>query len=186
MKINVGISNRHVHLSNEDYNKLFKDIKMEVRNTLNQPNQYASNLTVSIVGTKNTIENVRVLGPNREYTQVEVSKTDCYKLGIDPPIRDSGDLKGASVVKIVSPYGEIEKECAIIATRHIHVDKDIIKEKGLEGIKEVKITIDRENAGIIEHVHLKETESAYFELHLDTDDGNAFLLKQGDIVEIIL
>ena len=185
MKVSVGISNRHVHLNDEDYNILFKDTKMEVRNELTQPHQFASTLTVDIVGPKNKIEKVRVLGPNRDYTQVEVSKTDCYKLGIDAPIRDSGDLEGSSIIKIIGPFGEIEKECGIIATRHIHVDKEIIKEKGLEGIKEVKIKIDGEKSGIIEHVHLKETESAYFELHLDTDDGNAFLLKQGDIVEII-
>lgn len=185
MKVKVGISNHHVHLNKKDYNVLFKEKKMEIRNKLNQPNQFASTLTVKIVGPKGFLENVRVLGPIRNYTQVEVSKTDCYKLGINAPIRNSGDLKESSTVKIIGPYGEIEKECAIIATRHIHVDKNILKEKKLEGIKEVCIKISGEKSGIIEHVYLKETESANFELHLDTDDGNAFLLNQGDIVEII-
>ena len=185
MKVSLGISNHHVHLNDEDYKILFKDTKMEVRNMLTQPDQFASNLTVDIEGPKKKLEKIRVLGPNRDYTQVEVSKTDCYKLGIDPPVRDSGDLEGSSIVKIIGPYGVVEKECAIIATRHIHVDKHIIKEKGLEGIKEVSIKIEGEKSGIIEHVHLKETENANFELHLDTDDANAFLLKQGDIVEII-
>ena len=186
MKISVGISNRHVHLNDEDYKVLFKDTKMDIRNNLKQPNQFASTLTVSIAGEKGIIENVRVLGPNRDYTQVEVSKTDSYKLGVNPPVRDSGDLAGSSLITIIGPYGKIKKECCIIANRHIHVDKNIIKEHKLEGIKEVKVKLSGEKSGIIEHVHLKETEEAYFELHLDTDDANAFLLNQDDIVEIIL
>ena len=86
MKIQVGVSNRHVHLSHEDYKILFKDTKIDIRNNLKQPGQFASNLTVSIAGPKGLIENVRVLGPVRDYTQVEVSKTDAYKLGINPPV----------------------------------------------------------------------------------------------------
>lgn len=186
MKISVGISNRHVHLNDEDYKVLFKDTKMDIRNNLKQPNQFASTLTVDIEGEKGKIENVRVLGPNRDYTQVEISKTDSYKLGVNPPVRNSGDLSGSSMITIIGPYGKIKKECCIIAKRHIHVDKNIIKEHKLEGIKDVKVKIFGEKSGIIEHVYLKETEEAYFELHLDTDDANAFLLNQDDIVEIIL
>ena len=186
MKVSVGISNRHVHLSNEDYKILFKDTMMNIRNKLKQPGQFASTLTVTIQSDKGKIENVRVLGPNRDYTQVEISKTDSYKLGLNPPVRDSGDLDGSSLITIIGPYGKIKKECCIIANRHIHVDKNIIKEKELSDIKEVKIRISGEKSGIIEHVSLKETEEAFFELHLDTDDANAFLLNQGDIVEIML
>ena len=186
MEVSVGISNHHVHLTNDDFKILFGDIKLEIARNLTQPGQFASNLTVNIKGPKGLLENLRVLGPNRNYTQVEVSKTDCYKLGIDAPVRDSGDLKDACIVTIIGPEGQIQKPCAIIADRHIHVDKNILKEKGLEEIKEVSVKIPGEKSGIINHVRLKETETAYFELHLDTDDGNAFLLKQGDIVEIIL
>ena len=186
MKVSVGISNHHIHLNNEDYKLLFGNTLMEVRNELKQPGQFASNLTVDIEGPKGKIENIRILGPNRDYTQVEISKTDSYKLGITPPIKTSGDLEGASLINIIGPYGIIQKECCIIANRHIHVDKNILKEKKLEGIKEVKIKISGEKSGIIEHVYLKETEKAYFELHLDTDDANAFLLHQDDVVEIII
>lgn len=186
MKVSVGISNHHVHLMEEDYKTLFGNILMEVRNELTQPGQFASTLTVDIEGPKGKLENLRVLGPNREYTQVEVSKTDCYKLGIDAPIRDSGELENASFVTIIGPKGKLRKSCAIIATRHIHVDKEILKEKGLEGLQEVTIKISGEKSGIIEHVHLKETSKASFELHLDTDDANAFLLHQNDIVDILL
>ena len=186
MKVTVGISNRHIHLTDEDFKILFGNTKLEVRNYLNQPEQFASTLTVSLKGSKGIIENVRVLGPNRNYTQVELSKTDCYKIGVDAPVRDSGDLDGAGTIIIIGPNGTLEKSCAIIANRHIHVDKDILQEKKLEGIKIVSIKISGEKSGIINNVHLKETDKAYFELHLDTDDANAFLLKQGDTVEIIL
>ena len=186
MKVNVGVSNRHVHLNDEDYKALFGDIPLTKRNDLTQPNTFASELTVTITGPKKSIPNVRVLGPNRSYTQVEVSKTDSYTLGIDPPVRDSGDLEDASEITIVGPKGTITKNAAIIATRHIHVDKNIREKYGLNGIARVSVQISGEKAGIINNVHLKDSEEAYFELHLDTDDANAHLLKQGDVVEIIM
>ena len=186
MKVNVGISNHHVHLSLDDYKILFGNKELGIRNKLNQPSQFASNLTVDVIGPKGKLENLVIVGPLRDYTQVEISKSDCFKLGINPPIRDSGDLHDASIVTIVGEKGQIEKKSAIIATRHIHVDSKIREEKKLVGIKEVSVKIGSEKSGIIEHVHLKDSESAYFELHLDTDDANAFLLKNSDEVEIIL
>ncbi len=186
MKVSVGVSNRHIHLNAQDYKILFQDTKMEVVRELNQPTQFASNLMVTIKTAKSEIPNVRVLGPIRDYTQVEISKTDSYKLGIEPPVRDSGDIEGASVVTIVGPYGEVTKECGIIATRHIHVDKKIREAKNLVGVNEVSVKIAGEKGGILEHVHLKDSVEAYFELHLDTDDANACFLKNNDEVEIIL
>ena len=186
MKISVGVSNRHVHLTNEDYIALFGNIPFTKRNDLNQPGMFASELTVTIIGPKRSIENVRVLGPLRSYTQVEVSKTDSYTLGINPPVRNSGELDGASEITIVGPVGTITRNAAIIASRHIHVDKKIREERNLIGIKEVSIKIPGEKSGVINHVFLKDSEEAYFELHLDTDDANCFLLKQDDEVEIIL
>lgn len=186
MKISVGVSNRHVHLNNEDYKLLFGDIPLTKRNDLNQPGMYACNETVTIKGSKRSIENVRVLGPLRSYTQVEISKTDAYYLGVNPPVRNSGDLDDAVEITIIGPKGEITRDAAIIATRHIHVDKKIRMKKGLLNIKKVKVRIPGEKGGIINNVYLKDSEEAYFELHLDTDDANGFLLKQDDEVEIIL
>ena len=186
MKVNVGISNRHVHLNEDDYKLLFGNNPLTKRNDLTQPGMYACNETVTIKGEKRTIENVRVLGPMRSYTQVEVSKTDAYSLGVNPPVRNSGDLDGAYPITIIGPCGEITRNACIIATRHIHVDKNIRKEHGLENISNVKVKILGEKGGIIENVYLKDSDEAYFELHLDTDDANAHLLKQGDEVEIIL
>lgn len=185
MKVSVGVSNRHVHLNDEDYKTLFGNTPFEKRNDLNQPGTFASNLTVTVKGPKRSIENIRVLGPNRSYTQVEVSKTDAYTLGINPPVRTSGDLEGADSVTIIGPNGEITKNVAIIANRHIHVDAKIREEKGLVGVDKVSVKISGEKGGIIDNVYLKDSEEAYFEIHLDTDDANAFMLKQDDEVEII-
>ena len=186
MKISVGVSNRHVHLTNEDYSLLFGNTPFTKRNDLTQPGTFASELTVTLIGPKKSITNVRVLGPNRSYTQVEVSKTDSYTLGIDPPVRNSGDLDGASEITIEGPHGKITRNAAIIASRHIHVDKKIREERGLVGIDKVSVKIPGEKGGIIDNVYLKDSDKAYFELHLDTDDANGHLLKQGDIVEIIM
>ncbi len=186
MKVSVGVSNRHVHLNNEDYKLLFGDIPLTKRNDLNQPGMYACNETVTIKGSKRSIENVRVLGPLRSYTQVEISKTDAYYLGVNPPVRNSGELDGADEITIIGPKGEIIRNSAIIATRHIHVDKKIRMRKGLLNIKKVKVRIPGEKGGVINNVYLKDSDEAYFELHLDTDDANGFLLKQDDEVEIIL
>ena len=186
MKINVGVSNRHVHLNNDDYKLLFGDTVMTKRNDLTQPGCFASDMLVTITGPKRSIENVRVLGPNRSYTQVEVSKTDSYTLGINPPVRNSGDLIDADLITITGPKGSITRNAAIIASRHIHVDKKIREEHNLVGIDMVSVKIHGEKGGIIDNVYLKDSEEAYFELHLDTDDANAHLLKQNDEVEIII
>ena len=185
MKVTVGISNHHVHLNNEDYNILFGDINMNVRNMLNQPGQFASDLTVDVLGPKGELKGLRVLGPTRSYTQVEISKTDSYKLGINPPVLDSGNLEGASLVTIIGPCGSVERNAGIIATRHIHVNDEIRKEHDLVGIDKVSIKITNEKGGILENVYLKDSLESYFELHLDTDDANAFLLKNNEEVEII-
>ena len=187
MKVSIGVSNRHVHLTSEHLEALFgKDFNLEVKNNLTQPGQFASTSTVTIKTEKSEINNVRVLGPIRNYTQVEISKTDAYKLGINPPVRDSGDLIGSSPITIIGPKGTINLEYGcIIATRHIHLTEKHIKEYKLEGKKEVSVYLKGEKSGVINNVKLKVCDEAFFELHLDTDDANAHLIKNGDIGEII-
>ena len=146
---------------------------------------FASTLQVSVEGPKGRMDRFRVLGPLRGYTQVEISKTDSYSLGVNPPVRNSGDLADAVPIKIIGPNGEIERNACIIATRHIHVDKNIRHEHNLEGVEMVSVKISGEKGGIINNVYLKDSEEAYFELHLDTDDANALLLKQDDELEIV-
>ena len=187
MKVSIGVSNRHVHLKKEHLNILFgEDYVIEKKNDLKQPGQYASNSLVKIKTDKSEIDKVRVLGPLRNYTQVEISKTDAYKLGLNPPVRDSGDLKGSSPITIIGPSGQIDlEEGCIIATRHIHILPNQVKMYGLEGIDKVSVKLNGEKGGIISNVSLKVSEEAFFELHIDTDDANAHLIKNGDIGEIL-
>lgn len=180
MKVLLGVSNHHFHLTEEDYKILFGDTPIEIKKELVQKGQYASNLTATIKTEKGTIENVRLLTPLRKYTQVEISKTDAYRLGIDPPVRDSGDLRDAAMVEIVGTHGYIKKECAILATRHIHMTKEDQKKLNLEGKTEVQVQFDGEKGATLDHVQLKVAPSYTLELHLDTDDANALLLKTGD------
>lgn len=187
MKVSIGVSNRHVHLKEEHLKILFgNDFNLEKKNDLTQPGQYASTSLVTIKTNKSEISNVRVLGPIRPYTQIEISKTDAYKLGLNPPIRDSGDLKGSSPITIIGPNGTLElEEGCIIPTRHIHILPNQVSMYELEGKDVVNVKIDGEKGGILNNVHLKVSDEAYFELHLDTDDANAHLIKNGDIGEII-
>ena len=181
MKIKVGISNRHVHLTEEDYETLFGSAEFIKRNDLSQPGEFASSLTVTIEGNKGKIENVRVLGPLRNYTQVELSRTDCYKLGINPVIKESGDLAFAEEVTISTEKGRITRKCAIVHQRHIHASMEEKERYNLKDSYDVII-------GGLKPTILKDVKVKYgnfkLELHLDTDDANACNLISGDEVEI--
>jgi len=187
MKISIGVSNRHVHLTKEHLQILFgKNFELEKKNDLTQPGQYASTSLVTIKTEKSEIDKVRVLGPVRPYSQVEISKTDAYKLGLNPPVRNSGDLQGSSPVTIIGPNGSVElEEGCIIPTRHIHILPNQVSLYGLEGKDMVDVKINGEKGGILTNVFIKPSEEAFFELHLDTDDANAHLIKNGDIGEIL-
>ena len=187
MKVTVGVSNRHVHLKQEHLNILFGEgYQLEKKSDLNQPLQFASTALVTLKTEKSIIENVRVLGPVRSYTQVEISKTDAYKLGLNPPVRNSGDLELSEGITIVGPKGEVTiNEGCIIATRHIHILPQQVKEYNLEGKDKVSVRVFGEKGGILDDVYLKVSDNSFFELHLDTDDANAHLIKNGDIVDII-
>lgn len=182
MNIKIGISNRHVHLKQEDLELLF-GISLEKEFDLNQPHNFASTSYVDLVTEKSSIEHVRVLGEIRNYTQVEISKSDAYKLGLNPPVRTSGDLEDSELITIVGPKGSITLNCCIIADRHIHITEEEKERFGLNDT--VSIRIRGEKGGIFDNVHLKVSKESYFEMHIDTDDANAFLLQNDDEVEII-
>ena len=183
MKITVGVSVRHVHLTNEDDNLLFDEpIKEKVK--INQPGQFAAIQKVILKNGERILENVRIIGPQRPYTQVEISRTDAYYLKLNPPVRASGDLKDAEEITIIGPKGEITRKAAIIADRHIHITPEQRKQKKLtKDIYNVKI--NGEKGGILYNVHIVEKEASYYEMHIDTDDANAHNIKQNDEVEII-
>ena len=187
MKVTIGVSNRHVHLTDKHLHILFgEDFELKKQKDLTQPGQFASTSFVTLKTGKGIIENVRVLGPTRNYTQVEISKTDSYKLGLNPPVRNSGDLALSESVTLIGPNGEvIIKEGCIIATRHIHILPEQVKQYKLEGKETVSVRLGGEKGGIINNVYLKPSDEAYFELHLDTDDANAHFVKNGDIAEIL-
>ncbi len=184
MKAILGISNKHVHLTEEDYKTLFGDEPLGVVKELVQPGQFSSDKKVSIKTEKRTIDNIRVLGPLRSYTQVEVSKTDSISLGINPPMRNSGDLEGATEVTIIGPNGEVTKPCCILANRHLHINPNQRRTLDLLDVDKVKARIVNDKVTIFEDVYIKEDPNFTLELHLDTDDGNGSMAKTGDMIEI--
>lgn len=187
MLVKIGVSARHVHLTKEDVKILFgDDYVLSKKVDLSQPGQYACNEQVIIKGPKGSIERVRILGPQRDKTQVEISKTDTFSLGINPPVRNSGDLDGASEITIVGPKGEVTKNAAIIASRHIHATKEDAKKYGFEGKEFVSLVVKGEKPGILENVYVRISDKFSLEVHLDTDDANAFLIKNGDEADLVI
>ena len=155
---------------------------------LTQPGQFSAEQKVTLVGPKREIKNVRVLGPLRSQTQVEISRTDAFTLGIEPPVRDSGDLANSAPLKIVGPKGEVElKEGAIIAKRHIHMTPADAERLGLKDKQLVSVRVkEGERALTFDEVLVRVSEKFALDFHVDTDEANAAGLKNGQLVEIIL
>jgi len=185
MKVPVGVSNRHVHMTAEVYEKLFGDQNITFKNAIFQPGQFAAEQTITIKTEAGEIEKVRVVGPFRPYTQVEVSKTDTFKLKINPPIRTSGDLVDAETITLVGPKGEVTLKAVIIADRHLHITTKQASELGIKNNDIITAVIKTEKPGTIE-VKAKVTEDAFFCIDLDTDDANGFLIANNDEIEIQL
>lgn len=186
MKIKVGVSNRHIHLSKKDYDYLFPNEEMQNIKPLSQDGEFATNLTLDIKTDKNVIKNVRLVSPFRDKTQVEISITDSYFLDIKPPVRMSGNFIDATDITLVNKDRELTlSNACIIANRHIHVNtKDLSKYDFYPG-KSVRVKVDGIRGGILDNVLVKSKDNYNLELHLDTDEANAFGLKNGDIVEIM-
>lgn len=186
-EVPVGVSNRHLHLSREDLDTLFgKGYELTVKKDLSQTGQYASEETVDVVGPKSTLSRVRVLGPVRKRTQVEVSVTDSFKLGVKPPVKDSGDLSGSPGVKLVGPKAEITIPTGvIIAKRHIHMTPEEAERIGLQDKDIVTAKVDGPRALVFDEVLVRVDESFTWEFHIDTDEANAAGLANGDVVTIV-
>lgn len=187
MKVTIGVSNRHVHLTKEDFSILFgADVSLTKFKDINQPGQYACYERVDIKSDKGVIKGLRILGPFRNYTQVELSQTDCRSLKIDAPVRLSGDLEDAGVITIVGPCGEIVRSAAIIADRHIHVTREDAERLNLVGIDEVRVRVDTPKGGEFYHVKVRESSASFYEMHIDTDDANALMIDNGQEGEIVV
>lgn len=185
MKVSVGVSAHHVHLTKESFKVLFGLEEMEKRNDLNQIGEFASNHLLTIKNNDRVIENVRVLGPFRSYNQVELSNTECIKLKLNTTPRRSGEIDNTPGVTLVGPNGELTLDKGvIIAERHLHITKEMAKKYNIIDKQKLKVKINGQKEGII-YVNAKVSDNAYFEIHLDTDDANAFLIKNGDEVELM-
>ena len=184
MKIPVGISNRHVHLTKEIKDILFgSNYELEIKYPLKQLCQFSSTSKVTIKTDKGIIENVRVIGPLRNYTQVEILKSDEKILGLNTTFRDSGDLNNTPGITIVGTIGEIYvPSCVIIANRHIHMSESDLKRFNRVNGEMVKI---KKGDMIIENVHIKSNPSCVLECHLDKDDAIKYNIHTGDEIEII-
>lgn len=184
VKVKIGISARHIHLNAQTYDLLF-DSPLTVRNPLNQLGQFAANETVTLKTEKGEFKNVRIIGPLRDYNQVEISKSDARVLGLNPPIRRSGNLEGAELIKVITPKAEVEIPAAIIANRHVHLSLDDAKKLNVVDKQKLKLAIGGEKSGVID-VEAKVSADGFFEVHLDTDDANAFILNNGDEETLII
>lgn len=184
----VGISNRHIHLSREHIDILFgTGYQLTPLKELSQPGQYACKEVLTIVGPSlRPIENVRVLGPERSASQVEISRTDSYTLKVKPPVRESGKIAGSASISIIGPKGIVTlKEGCIIANRHIHMSTEDGKRFGVTDNSYVTVDVDSERRTRFYDVQVRVSDKFRLEMHLDTDDANAAALKNGDKVRIV-
>ncbi|MDD5916015.1 MAG: phosphate propanoyltransferase [Clostridiales bacterium] len=184
----VETSARHVHLTQADIEKLFGEgHTLTVKKMLSQPGQFACEERVDVVGPKNTIKNVSVLGPARKADQVEISLTDARTLGIAAPVRESGDIAGTPGVKLVGPCGEIEiPEGVIAAMRHIHLTPESAEQRGLKDKQIVKVKIDSPRSLVFDNVVVRVRADFADAMHIDTDESNAacaFGQVYGEIID---
>lgn len=187
-KIPVGISNRHIHLCKQDMEILFgNNFELERQKYLKQPGQFASKQTVTIVGPKTSIHNVRVLGPTRSESQLEISKTDSFQLGIRPPVNESGDLTNAASIFVVGPKGSLYLENGvIIAKRHIHMSPRDAERYHVKNGDLVQIKTSGDREVIFCNTLIRVREDFLLECHLDTDEANAAEIgSKNSFVEIV-
>ncbi|MDR3438612.1 phosphate propanoyltransferase [Telmatospirillum sp.] len=182
----VGVSNRHVHLSRTDMDALFgPGAELRRKKAMKQPGQFAAEETVTLRGPKGALNKVRVLGPLRPATQIEVSVADGFTLGVKPPLRMSGHLDDTQGIEIVGPQGSVRKDRGVIvALRHIHMPPETASRLGLRNGEEVDVEVGGERGGIMRRVVIRATAASAFEMHIDVEEANAFCLKNDDLVRI--
>ena len=190
MTISIGVSHRHVHIQREHLDQRYgRGYDLTIRNELTQPGEFAAKETITLVGPKlRALENVRILGPLRKQTQIELAKTDAVYLGLDPPVRESGQLVGSDGATLVGPKGTVILHQGVIrANRHIHMTPEDARRLGLENHQIVTVKVETTDKPLILlEVMVRVSLNAYLELHVDTDDANAANLTTGDLVELIL
>ncbi len=185
----VEVSARHVHLSKEHLEILFgQGYELTIKKMLSQPGQYAANERVTIVGPKRELANVAILGPVRKDTQVEISLTDARSIGIEAPIRESGDIAGSAGCKIIGPMGQVEiNQGVIIAKRHVHVTPEDADKFGIKDKQVVSVKIDTpDRSTVYGDVVVRVRHDFATAMHIDTDEGNGAAvsgIQYGEIVQ---
>lgn len=176
--IPMAVSARHCHLSQRDLEILFgTGYQLTRKADLSQPGQFAANETITIAGPRGSLEKVRILGPARNMTQVEVSRTDSIKLGLNPPLRESGNIEGSSPVTLIGPKGSIyKKEGLIIAQAHIHMAPEDAETFGVKNGEYVKVEAEGERPISFGNVLIRISPRYRLEMHIDTDEANAGLI----------
>ncbi|QTD40511.1 phosphate propanoyltransferase [Sporosarcina sp. Te-1] len=179
----IAVSARHVHLKIEHVEALFgKGYELTKRSDLSQPGQFASNETVVVAGPKGSIERVRILGPARSLSQVEVSFTDAMKLGVKPPLRESGDIEGSAGITLIGPKGSIYlEEGLIVAQAHIHMAPGDASRFGVQNGEYVTVEVDGIRPISFRNVKIRVSDRYRLEMHIDTDEANAGFISQGTI-----
>jgi putative phosphotransacetylase len=175
IKVKVEISARHMHISQKDVDKLFgAGYKLKPIKELSQEGEFAAQETVTLVGLKRKLENFRIVGPARSETQIELAYTDCFSLGIEAPLRLSGDIEGSAGAKLIGPAGEVElKEGVIVAKRHLHINQSEADKLGLKNDDAVKAKIAGERGLIFDNVIVRIKDNFKMSVHVDTDEANA-------------
>jgi propanediol utilization protein len=187
MKIPVEISARHVHLSQKDADILFgKNYIFKKKKDLSQPGEFAAEETVMIRANNKEFSNVRVITPQRIKTQVEISLTDAYYLGLNAPIRLSGELKDTPGIVLIGPKGEVQlEEGVIVAQRHLHISPIEAMKSGIDGQDVVSIKIDGPRSLTFHNIKVRRGEKFKLSVHLDTDEGNSAGINQKTTGELI-
>ena len=184
----VETSARHLHLSQKDLDMLFGEgYSLTNKKDLSQPGQFACAERVDVVGPKRTLEGVTVLGPLRKTTQIELSMTDARSIGLDAPVRESGDIEGSAGCKLVGPKGEIElKQGVIVAKRHIHMTPEDATEFGVKDKDVVSVKIDSEGRSLVfGDVVVRVRDKFALAMHIDSDESNAAGVKYGMMGTVI-
>jgi len=186
-KVPIGVSARHIHLTQEHVEALFgPGATLTVLKPLSQPGQYAAQETVAVYGPKGSFPKVRILGPARSLTQLEISRTDAYTLGLNPPVRESGNIAGTPGIRIVGPAGEVTvKEGVIVAARHIHFHTTDAEKWGIRDKQLLQVRVGGERGIIFDRVLARVSDSFALDMHIDTDEGNAAGVTTGDYGEIV-
>lgn len=186
-EIPVGVSNHHVHLSQHDLEQLFgHGYELEKMKELSQPGQYACKETVTICGPKGVIEKVRVLGPVRKETQVEILAGDCFKLGVKAPVKLSGELDGTPGITLVGAKGSVQTEKGVIvAQRHIHMTPSDAEKFSVHDGQCVNLEVDGPRGGVLKNTIIRVTQQSGLECHVDTEEANALGLNSHSTVRIV-